>query len=630
MDHSTFQGGEGSGSLPDKISQFRSKDLSGPASLNGGKCYYLVVCGCDRPQSHWIFSDFMGYCYLLKEQGIEGDFLNCMDLDAAFGLLSMDNISSITFGQGREGEGPLLRYSRSQHAYRQRFFRQVEPDAILQELTGWVRTKAGVAVPGDIINIILESHGSRHRIQVGTKWLTREDSTMLCNEFKQGVQVNFITGACYSGIFIDSTSSESQKDRWSSSASSAATTFQGSISNRIRNSRYSQAFVQSLSRIVLPGIQRTRRVTVDDHDSFMRRETYRSISGLAPGKSVYQSYIEPTDLARLVEDMVFRKKIDVLYDPTVTSSRRRVEYPSLDTDGLRRFLDESVDTPEEPQHPNPTQVKADLKSILVEEKKHCDPNRYMPSSEAGPFNDFWFQDGRPHRYPHILTLMYWRGRVQNAAKDIFFTLFLRGLISLDGLTRPIDMGAYDPKAGDMLRIITCFRGPLEQSTVRSQCYEFDFDDPFHWLSVVILRGLEAPLEMILETIVATKFFGEFDMDEYGHASVGQKEFSKSPDICLGKPGQGCGWGFWLPYQLHTSDLEDIAEAFEAGRRRFNAIERCFRDWFGIRKEDLLLESEQEDFFLKYPHLEPGYRFSGQYLAQDPSVSGGSPDKGHAK
>jgi hypothetical protein len=56
----------------------------------------------------------------------------------------------------------------------------------------------------------------------------------------------------------------------------------------------------------------------------------------------------------------------------------------------------------------------------------------------------------------------------------------------------------------------------------------------------------------------------------------------------------------------------VADAFDAGRKRFNAIEKCFRDWFGLTQEQLLLEEEQAEYFSKYPEREPGYRLSGAY------------------
>ncbi len=54
----------------------------------------------------------------------------------------------------------------------------------------------------------------------------------------------------------------------------------------------------------------------------------------------------------------------------------------------------------------------------------------------------------------------------------------------------------------------------------------------------------------------------------------------------------------------------MADEFDEGRKRFNAIEKCYRDWFGLKQEELVLEEEQAEYFEKFPEREPGFRFSG--------------------
>ena len=60
----------------------------------------------------------------------------------------------------------------------------------------------------------------------------------------------------------------------------------------------------------------------------------------------------------------------------------------------------------------------------------------------------------------------------------------------------------------------------------------------------------------------------------------------------------------------TNDLSVVTEESDEGRKRFNAIEKCFRDWIGLNQEDLVLEEEQVEYFEKFPEREPGFRFSG--------------------
>jgi hypothetical protein len=612
------------------------QELGAPTQAKQATSFYLVVCGATKAKDHWIFSDFMGYCFLLKQKGVGGDFLNCLDLDQCFGELSLENVSTIAFGQLKDKTAPLLRYPRFQHFNQEYFFKQIDPKLILGEVAAWVKEKAGIAVPSDVINIIIECHGSESGLRVGANQLTPEDSKKMCEKFVQGVQVNFITGACYSGVFTEAIGNDGQKNRWitaSSSATSTATAYMRSPSNRTRNSRFSQAFVQSLSRIVIPGIHQVPQLTISDHNKFMKEVTYRSISGSTPdnlAENQYQSYIEPDDLTQLVEQIVFREKIDVLYDPAITSSRRRIEYPSLDNKVLPVFL-ERFDT-SKPKNLEPEKVKNELRMIIAAEKKHCDPNEYLPSFEVGVFDDWWYDDDRPYNYGEVLKLFYWRGRIQNAVKDVFHTLLSRGLISAVGLTQPISLGASNKEVADLTALLLCFKGVTSSTTrTASSPYGLEFEDPVHWLSIVILRGFEAPIHDILDTIMMSKFLGELDeeafqkyVDDKPYASsYVMKGYTLDPNVCLGKPKphKGCAWGFWLPYQLQTNDLSVVAEEFDEGRKRFNAIEKCFRDWFGLKQEELVLEEEQAEYFEKFPEREPGFRFSGfQYPSPESSES----------
>jgi len=71
------------------------------------------------------------------------------------------------------------------------------------------------------------------------------------------------------------------------------------------------------------------------------------------------------------------------------------------------------------KHPDPERVKNELRRIIAEEKKHWDPNKYLPSFDVGVFDDWWYDEESPHAYGEVLKLFYWRGRIQNAVKDVF-------------------------------------------------------------------------------------------------------------------------------------------------------------------------------------------------------------------
>jgi hypothetical protein len=87
-------------------------------------------------------------------------------------------------------------------------------------------------------------------------------------------------------------------------------------------------------------------------------------------------------------------------------------------------------------------------------------------------------------------------------------------------------------------------------------------------------------------------------------------FPLTPDVCIGRPNGVGAWGFWLPSQLKTDSLDDVTAAFDTGRRRFNAIEKAFRDWFELSQDELLLEEGQAGYFEEHPERDLSYRFIG--------------------
>src|SRR5579871_5203635 len=117
---------------------------------------------------------------------------------------------------------------------------------------------------------------------------------------------------------------------------------------------------------------------------------------------------------------------------------------------------------------------------IAAEKKHCDPNEYLPSFEVGVFEDWWYNKDTPHSYGEIPKLFYWRGRVQNAVKDVLHILLSRGLISAVVLTQPISPRAYNKEVADLEAPLLCFKGATHRAIhANSSSYGLKFDDPIY-------------------------------------------------------------------------------------------------------------------------------------------------------
>ncbi|KAF2809617.1 uncharacterized protein BDZ99DRAFT_520959 [Mytilinidion resinicola] len=552
--------------------------------LKQGTAFYLVVCGATSETDSWMWSDFMAYTVLLRGCGINGTFLNCLDLDKIFGFLSHDNHKDIRFGQVQGTDEPLLKYTRLRYTTEPRWWEQVDPDDLMMRVWGWVVDVMKRAVPGDAVNIIVEAHGNElYGAKLGTKYLSKHQAGTLCNKFQKGVQVNFIVGACHSGIFTDIVRSQGQEPRYISSSTSAkglAMSFPRSVSNRVRNMKFAQAWVQSLARVTLPGLPDLPRQpsrSLAEHENFLRQMTYRSVSG---SMDDYQSYIAPNDLTQLVEEMVFREKIDFLYDPAVTSSRRRIEVPALDETIMRYFLTptETSKTPH-PQNSNPQGLVAELKAIVVAEKAFCNPDTHLAAEDIG-----------------VLEVL-----------DVFHTLVSRGLLLSTAIQQPVDLVRASNEARDAGMLLGCLEG--FQDADGTPCpYHLSLSDILIWFAIIILRGYNSAPGIVMETILDTKFLGGLNRDrisEYREISDNLVAWRHDPNHCVAPPGRTAGFGFWLPHNADLNSPEMVTDALLAGQKRFNRIERCFRDWFGVPENILQLEQEQERYFERHPERAPG-------------------------
>lgn len=76
---------------------------------------------------------------------------------------------------------------------------------------------------------------------------------------------------------------------------------------------------------------------------------------------------EPLDGMSAVEELIFREKVDVLYDPKVCARRRRIEWPTSDALIRDTICQDSQS------------VTDSAKAVLDSEIRRCDPrNGYVP------------------------------------------------------------------------------------------------------------------------------------------------------------------------------------------------------------------------------------------------------------
>ena len=82
-----------------------------------------------------------------------------------------------------------------------------------------------------------------------------------------------------------------------------------------------------------------------------------------------------------------------------------------------------------------------------------------------------------------------------------------------------------------------------------------------------------------------------------------KHFKCDSDSGACEPGMPSGFGFWLPHGVGSS-IDGWVAGVRAGMERFNRIEQCFQDWFGLSEDELYTEAQQVAYFDAHPEKHP--------------------------
>ncbi|XHG05991.1 hypothetical protein AWENTII_009203 [Aspergillus wentii] len=223
---------------------------------NQRQSFYLVICGATSYTDGVMFSDFIGYCMALLEHGVEGDFLSCFPLEQHFTWLQNENnppVDEIRFGRLEDEDKAVYTYSRDSYVNGQYWWIQVPPSELMGQVQSWIQEKQQQAEAGDTVNLLRECPANdKVEYCIRDRHISNSAFCDLLSGFKDEVQVNAITGVCYSDRFTGVIQSSDRQSRYHS-VSSPDDDFR-CVSNRIRCSRSAFVSVQLLVKIELPGV----------------------------------------------------------------------------------------------------------------------------------------------------------------------------------------------------------------------------------------------------------------------------------------------------------------------------------------------------------------------------------------
>lgn len=575
------------------------------------KSYNLVACGAkDTVKDGFIFGDFLGFCMALKAKDVGGDFWSCFPLFEHFKYLETRKppITDIKFGKfGPNRAQALWTYTKFESEHRERWWKQVGQKKLKEDVLQWIKEKASVAEPGDVINIIFDCPGvAGGGLCLGSFILWPRELIAAIAAFKDEVQVNIITNACYGSTLVGALRASGQYYRYAQAAEDQASlsySASRSVSNRFRNMRFAQAVVMALARLDLPGVVGggpSGQVRLMDQEIFIKNQMLRNLTpnqgAQATNPSSYQG--SPTSMQSIVRNMIFRDSIDVLYDPAATHRRRRIEWPTQNTD-LRRLIAEHRNRP-----PPSQDLVSRTAAMLDDEFSKCDINSGIPADD-GAVVYYHFHEHNNDFGP-LLKLLYWRGRQQSAVYDIYEQLCMRHFILGTNVILPMSLTLTSHSVQALTWLLCCFEGPSKEET--DQLFRFQdskFDMPLQWLATMIVRS-SADIGYLLETILAMRYLGELDEEKYEEWKINcpWKDITCNPNEGACAPNLPSQFGFWLPHGVSAKTPEDFIDSVRQCMGRFNRIETLFQEWFGLEPKDICTEDQQQSWFSLHPEQHP--------------------------
>ena len=334
-------------------------------------------------------------------------------------------------------------------------------------------------------------------------------------------------------------------------------------------------------------------ITVEEHERFIRRSMQRDFT---PSRFPQQSQFhvsEPLSLASAVEDLVFKDKVDIQYDPRITSRRRRIEWPSIDPAFLN--LLRQVDS----QVTQDADVRESTKNIIDYELSKCDTNDPCPY-DYGIYDSYLYgtsEEARAKGMSETLKALYYRGRIQSSIWDIFLMLEMRGFVNINSLREPISLGKGSPAVSGVSWLLSTFEAVLKEESpdiINNPPYSL-WDTNFHpeaidWLATMIVRDC-ADINGLFEAIEASDFWGSVSTkacNEYlEHCD--HKEFTcNAKERCSSLESIDI-FGFWLPHGLGKGDYNTLIDGIRNQLKRFNDIEWAVKNFFCLGDEHLLTE-----------------------------------------
>ncbi|KAL8782334.1 MAG: hypothetical protein Q9213_005455 [Squamulea squamosa] len=599
---------------------------------SGTKTYLLVVNGCTDPCNSQIMGDWMGFCTIFREEAnFGGDYWTVLDPDTHLDFTGRDDIKfGRTTMDAQTGKinndffESMVLYKKGEKEDNC-WFKVRDPARIKGEVLGWIVEKSRIAKFGDAVVIVLCGHGNKGSgggFVLGDALFLPKEYRQAIKAFKPDVQVSTIYNGCYSGYFhqaIEGDNDQHPEQRRFIHVpalpheKSAADTL--SPSGRYRNTPFARAWMKSMVGITLDRGRRQvklsnsgktltfpdkKGVTIQSHfDSVEKAVTNRKNQAEV---SHSQIFISDRHLAwkDMLSKALFRKYVDIDWNPEFNSLRRRIESHTTSTmqQASTKYIQPSQETIDEAMYLCHSEYKAF--------------NAAPVPSDTGLYSTIMDQKRCKASLPWVLSSLYWRTRKQVAIFEVFAMIYQHGLFSVNALAIPINYSLAPGSVGYIMRMLNCFpkMADLSRPPKLGKWQLTPFEDALQWLAVIICRSChdQAEVNAVISLIDHSSLLGKLDQKVVEATNADWLE-DVQERLAIARKGKGKQKEVQIPLFFEHNPMEnsadtyqhrifalmlpagqgmDILQLFHNATEKLMHIERVFKAFFDMSANELAL------------------------------------------
>lgn len=548
------------------------------------KAWVLLVCGAPPKTDagvpisddsyfayEFLIGDFAGIMQVLHDlHGIKGEFWTCLDLASYINATKHEDIK---FGRGNEVKTV---YTQWQGKHRQ-LYEFIEAEDLKGRVVKWIQERAVEAKEGDTIDIIFVTHGNdRGDLQLGRNRISVVEMRTLLQSFKQEVEVNVITSACFGGFLPEAIEQDNQEYRYIQAASQKKTSAirEGSLKGRSASDRYqcsyfAVAIVKSLGKIKVGGnLAARKKQTLGTHLSDLA-------GGILDGGTPLAGWSNPVHYT------------DWSYQDTLSNLLKLdyVDFPANQTASSRYLRAEgSIAVFENTSDAAP--VDDDYASI-VEDTLRSEVERM---DEVNVVNEDMallasIQANRTWSTSRAFLALLVRLRVQSTVFEVFMTLYIYELVSINALEFQVDLNTTD---SEVFKVFHALLRSFQFGETLNNCPNIfltgSYAMPLIWLSCMIVRGARVRLPVIAEFICRKGAFGDFNLAEFREWWPKGTTLQVNPDAQTTTKSKHGYIGVYLPMGLNKASTDDVYDVIDKPLQRLEAL---FAAYFMIPEEDFM-------------------------------------------